>query len=142
MTALIFTIIWGFVWAVVTNVVAQSKGAGGCGWLILGFLLGPIGLIIAVVQPSRVLVPAGMTQQPQGPTRLCPHCRSHIPIDATVCRYCQRECEPPTEADIRPAIPPTCKNGYPHRWVQSQLYPGELACKTCRIHYPPAMLNS
>ena len=34
---------------VVSTTVATNKGRSGCGWFTLGFLLGPLGLILALV---------------------------------------------------------------------------------------------
>lgn len=45
---------------------------------ILGFLLGPIGLAIIFVMSDK-------------PRQTCPHCRSRIDAQATVCPKCTRD---------------------------------------------------
>ena len=49
---LILAFIWfGFgVWAAY---IAKDKSGGGCGGFLLGLLLGPVGLIIALLLPYR-----------------------------------------------------------------------------------------
>lgn len=95
-----------FVWGlcgILAGAIASSRGAGGCFGAILGFLLGPIGVIIACVLPSNRAVPvviqnAGPAVPPSvesGNQQTCPHCRSYIPAAATVCRYCQRDIPAP-----------------------------------------------
>src|SRR5579872_6914884 len=56
--------------------VASSRGASGCLWAFIGFLLGPIGLLMAFASDSG---------------RKCPHCQSGIHKDATRCPKCQAE---------------------------------------------------
>lgn len=57
--------------------IGASKGQALQGGL-LGLLLGPIGVIIALV--------SGATN-----VRPCPHCKSKIAFDATACAHCQRD---------------------------------------------------
>ena len=88
-----------FVWvlcAIIAAVVASARGVSGCLGLALGFLLGPIGIIIMCALPGNKPVPVLVTQAgdvESGPTRICPFCRSRIPNAANVCRFCQRESE-------------------------------------------------
>jgi hypothetical protein len=44
----IAVLIW-VVFGIATALAAVSKGRSGCGWFALGVLLGPLGLILALV---------------------------------------------------------------------------------------------
>lgn len=45
--------IW-IVFGIVGAWIATSKGRGGCFWFLLCAFLGPIGLVLAAVLPSRI----------------------------------------------------------------------------------------
>ena len=73
------------------------------GWLP-GFLLGPLGLVIAwtmqdslkhkeLVEPTGS-TPIGSNQQGRHKERNCPFCAELILIEATICKHCRSEVEP------------------------------------------------
>lgn len=68
----------------VAAVIANGKGRSGCGWFILGCLLGPISLIVAAL-PSTVTGIAPPT--PETHVK-CPDCREFVLRDAKVCKHC------------------------------------------------------
>jgi hypothetical protein len=109
-----------FICAIAGGAIASSKGLSGCMGMALGFLLGPIGLLIVVCLPASPLVVAQAQQIEAGPSKLCPHCRSIIPAAASVCRFCQRE----SPAALTPA---TCSHP---DWGPGQLYYLER-CTAC-----------
>ena len=45
---LLSLLVWP-VFGVITCVVASNKGRSGCAWFFVGFLLGPIGIIISLL---------------------------------------------------------------------------------------------
>ena len=52
-------LLFGGLWAVcglIAMAIVKNKGGGGCGGFALGFLLGPIGVIVALLMPYK---PAG-----------------------------------------------------------------------------------
>lgn len=53
MEILIFLIVW-LAFGVVGGILMSNKGRSGCGGFALGFLLGPIGLLIALVMNESV----------------------------------------------------------------------------------------
>jgi len=82
----IMLIVWlGFGWA--GSVIMKKKGRSGCGGFALGALLGPIGLVIALLLEGD----AGAAERQglaQGDLRKCPQCAELIRRDAVRCRFC------------------------------------------------------
>jgi ribosomal protein L40E len=73
---------------IVSAVVARNKGRSGCGWFVLGVLLGPIGLILAFGVRSRKEPPAVVAPEPAPSLKACPSCGELIPEDAEKCGFC------------------------------------------------------
>jgi hypothetical protein len=80
---LIFWLLFG----VAAMLVMQNKGRSGCGGFALGFLLGPFGLIIALVLSSDQAVLEKSSLE-TGEMRKCPFCAEVIRKEARKCRYC------------------------------------------------------
>jgi len=69
-----FFVFW-IICGIVAAIIASQKGSSGCGFAIVGFLLGPFGIILALLLSGEQ----------------CPYCRKKISKDASVCPYCQKE---------------------------------------------------
>ena len=137
--------------AIVSGIIASSRGLSGCLYTFLGFLLGPFGVLMACVIPARQTVNVPVRPNPlagggfESPTfrqpvralpesasamrmRTCPECLSEIPAAAKVCRYCQRESMPEAEA---PDALSLCYGGKEHDWVWSDVF----RCWRCAVCY-------
>lgn len=84
-TVVIFWIACG----IVSAVIASSRGGHWAAGLAFGFLLGPLGLILAWFtgdsdQMARKELVAGRKRQ-------CPRCAELVQSAAVVCRYCGHE---------------------------------------------------
>ncbi|OQX61140.1 MAG: hypothetical protein B6I38_09665 [Anaerolineaceae bacterium 4572_5.1] len=70
---IVIWIICGVVAGYIYKQRGRSQGIGFFG----GVLLGPIGIILAVITPTQLIK--------------CPHCAERIQPDAKICRYCGKE---------------------------------------------------
>ncbi len=61
--------------AVLTTVVATTKGKSRLMWAGIGWLLGPIGLILAVLMPDK---------------RVCPTCKKRVSRRVVFCPFCRK----------------------------------------------------
>lgn len=83
-------IIGAIVWLIcgfVAGVVAEYNGRNGCGWFLLGFLLGPFALLLAVAMgKDRDALNQKMVES--GKLVKCGSCAELVLPEATRCRFC------------------------------------------------------
>ena len=72
-------LVWLICW-IVSISEGNQKNIPGAGWL--GFLLGPMGLLIVLLMSHR---------EDPSETRICPICAERIKAQAVVCRHCGRD---------------------------------------------------
>lgn len=72
-------VIFWIVCGVIAGMIGSNKGSG-CAGFALGLLLGPLGIIIALIM--------------KGNQKKCPFCKGDIPEDATTCKHCGKDIDP------------------------------------------------
>lgn len=80
---------------VISAVLAANKGRNPLGWGLIGFFLGPLGLIAAAAMPDTKSNPqvqewVGLQH---GYLKKCPMCAEAIKVDAKICRFCGASAE-------------------------------------------------
>ena len=113
-----FVIILGLssLFGIASAIVANNKGRHSIGWFFIGFVLGPLGLILSLVVSKDVLE-VEQREISKGAMRRCPFCAELIRCQATVCQYCGRESEDVVESYLvvpeKPDVTVVCpKCGY------------------------------
>ncbi len=84
-----------FICAVVTGVIASSRGRNGFGWFLLGIPLGIFALILVALLPSQKDPPraasptyvGGEIASPETHIR-CPECKGLVHKEARKCMHC------------------------------------------------------
>ena len=71
------------VFGAATALVAHTKARNSLGWFVVGFLLGPFGLVVAVLPPTLK----------EGYTKRCPQCFEVIQERALLCKHCRSPAE-------------------------------------------------
>lgn len=77
-----FILIFWICCGIAAAMVASSKGRDTGGWFVLGLLLGPFGLIFALIVSK---------EGPAQDERKCPFCAEYVKREAVVCKHCGRD---------------------------------------------------
>ena len=100
---IVYIMLWGlFGWASAAALERSNQGGTGC---LLGLLLGPLGLAIALVMRSNATARNAdrrrhdeqLRAHPPAPARVirnereCPFCAELILVKARVCKHCGRD---------------------------------------------------
>ena len=71
----------------IAGVIAEDKGLSGCSFFAVGFLLGPLGIVVALVMP-KTQAKIDKDAVKSGKMRKCPACAELVKTEATKCRHC------------------------------------------------------
>ena len=82
----VFVIIW-VVCGFIAAAIAGGKGRSGCGGFAIGFLLGPLGIIWALVM-SKDQAKVDDKAIKSGEMKKCPACAELVKAEAMCCRHC------------------------------------------------------
>lgn len=110
--------VFWFICAVVTGVVASSKGRSGFGWFLLGCLISFFALILVALLPSKKAPPqtaaptyvGGEIATPDTHVR-CPECKGIVHKEARKCMHCGATLIPASEQPAR-GVNGLTDNGY------------------------------
>jgi len=94
-----------FVWlaiAILTTIIASSKGRSAGGWLILGCLFSIFAFAAVALMPSMKRDP--LAPSPETHVR-CPDCRELVYVDARKCKHCGTILTPNAALSVAPAPP-------------------------------------
>lgn len=83
---LLVLILW-IVFGIIAAVIASEKGRSGCGGFALGVLLGPFGILWALLM-RRDQANIDDTALKSGEMKKCPACTELVRVEATKCRHC------------------------------------------------------
>ena len=72
-----------------SGAIYHAKGGAFTGGFVVGFLLGPLGLLLAIL-----INPPARATEDLSAKRRCPHCEALLPMDSVVCTNCRRTLNP------------------------------------------------
>jgi hypothetical protein len=87
-------ILW-VLFGITCMVIANNKNRDGCGWLVLGFLLGPFAILMILASPALPTKKSFIETKDGPKTKKCPFCAEEILNAAIVCKHCGRDLPKP-----------------------------------------------
>ena len=106
-TLVILAMILGWIiCGIIGGVIAHNKGRSAEAWGVVSFLLGPLGIVLALVTSRDEIVLEAHALE-SGTSRKCPQCAEIVKAEATKCRYCGSTLEPLPEPSMEPLPEPS-----------------------------------
>lgn len=100
---MVYVFLW-LIFGIIASIVASSRGQSGCGFFLLGMLLGPLAFLLFISPAPNQTKNANTPNGAESPNsanstvvnefRACPYCAEMIKPAAIKCRYCGSEIEP------------------------------------------------
>lgn len=115
----------------IASTIARNRGLDSASWGCLGFLLGPLGIVLALVQ-SPDTAQLERSALSAGEMRKCPSCAELVRREAVKCRYCGTDLEPLTATDAGGTTP----EGISLDLFPNPHYTGRFNCRGCNTGKP------
>lgn len=127
---MVYAGIW-LICGIIAAVIYSNKGRSGLTAFIVGFLFGPIGVILAALTPADTAA-VERKAVTTGSMKKCPFCAELVRAEATVCKHCQRELPAVVAEPGVARIVPNGSGGYTCSACGGGVRADATTCKHCK----------
>lgn len=129
--------IYVFVWllcGVIAAAIYSRKGRPGAAAFIVGVLLGPLGVLLALLSSTDTAA-VERAALASGASKKCPHCGEIVRAEASVCRYCQRDLPAQVAQTARPRAVTNGQGGFVCSQCGGGVRHDATSCKHCNVTF-------